>query len=400
MTAAGPRTAESSAPDEPTAERRPARRWLRALAITYVTLLVASWTWRAMSDAPIPGEDTRPMLSLRAVEVEQGEPPVVRRTGQAVELSYREWGDRADPTIVLLHGSPGRKDNFSRLAPYLGEQLHVVVPDLPGFGESTLDIPDYSIVAHADYVLQMLDELDIESAHFVGYSMGGGPALHVWERAPERVASLTMLASIGVQELELLGDRDLNHAVHGLQLLAALGLAELIPHFGLTDRFARAVTYARNFFDTDQRPLRELLRRFEPPMLVIHGSEDFLVPPEAAVEHHRIVPHSELWMWEGEDHFMVFRSERQEALSGRILDFVERVEQGEAHRRADAGAARIARSEQPFDPGVVPPATGAWLVVLMVLIALATLVSEDLTCIGAGLMASQGRIDFLPAAAA
>ena len=56
------------------------------------------------------------------------------------------------------------------------------------------------------------------------------------------------------------------------------------------------VAYARNFYDTDQRPLRGILERFEPPMLVIHGERDVLVPAAAAREHHRLVPHSELAM--------------------------------------------------------------------------------------------------------
>ena len=50
--------------------------------------------------------------------------------------------------------------------------------------------------------------------------MGGGVALELYRLAPERVASLVLLSSIGVQEMELLGDYSLNHVVHGLQLVA------------------------------------------------------------------------------------------------------------------------------------------------------------------------------------
>src|SRR5690606_41826905 len=68
--------------------------------------------------------------------------------------------------------------------------------------------------------LPIFDALGIERAHVAGFSLGGGAALHFAERAPHRVASLTMLASIGVQELELLGSHTLNRALHGTQLAA------------------------------------------------------------------------------------------------------------------------------------------------------------------------------------
>ena len=68
-------------------------------------------------------------------------------------------------------------------------------------------------------------------AHFIAYSLGGGVALEFYRLAPERVESLTLLSSIGVQELELLGDYHLNHALYALQLGFFKLLQEGVPHF-------------------------------------------------------------------------------------------------------------------------------------------------------------------------
>ena len=46
--------------------------------------------------------------------------------------------------------------------------------DLPGFGDSEGSIPDYSIRAHSKYLIELLEKLQIEKAHFVGFSLGGG----------------------------------------------------------------------------------------------------------------------------------------------------------------------------------------------------------------------------------
>ena len=77
---------------------------------------------------------------------------------------------------------------------------------------------------------------------------------------------------------------------------------------------ARALAYAENFSDTDQRPLRAILERFEPPLLVVHGEADFLVPAAAAREHHRIVPQSELAMLD-QSHFLLWT--RTDAVAAR-----------------------------------------------------------------------------------
>ena len=66
--------------------------------------------------------------------------------------------------------------------------------------------------------------------------MGGGVAIELFRRHPERICSLTLLSGLGVQEQELFGRYWVNHAVHGVQLAALWLLTEATPHFGLFDR--------------------------------------------------------------------------------------------------------------------------------------------------------------------
>jgi membrane protein DedA with SNARE-associated domain len=211
------------------------------------------------------------------------------------------------------------------------------------------------------------------------------------------VRSLTLLSSIGVQELELLGSHLLNHGVHALQLAAVWALHEATPHFGRLDGFLLDVPYARNFYDTDQRPLRRILGELDMPVLIVHGKHDPLVPADAAREHHRLVPQSDLLMLDG-SHFMVFRD--QGRLASPIGEFLDRVAIGAARGRDAAKPQRIASAARPFDPSVVPAAAGLTLLLLLSLIALATLVSEDLTCIATGLLVSQGRLGLMAGSAA
>jgi pimeloyl-ACP methyl ester carboxylesterase len=120
-------------------------------------------------------------------------------------------------------------------------------------------IEDYSILAHAYYLDQLIGQLNIEAFHMVGYSMGGGVAIEYVHAFPEKVKSMQLVSSIGVQEHELLGDYLINHATHGAQLAGLWILQECVPHFGWMDDAFLAVPYARNLYDSDQRPLRHYL---------------------------------------------------------------------------------------------------------------------------------------------
>jgi pimeloyl-ACP methyl ester carboxylesterase/membrane protein DedA with SNARE-associated domain len=368
--------------------RRRLGRWL--LAVYLLLLLLSHLVQSTTPDRePLPPD-------LDAVEVPEWDGD--HRLDETVRLAYRRWepeGEPDAPTVLLIHGSPGAGSNFDRLGPLLADHFRVLAPDLPGFGHSDRDLPDYSIRAHAHYLVDFLRELDLESVHVVGYSLGGAVALELYDLAPERVRSLVLLSATGVQELELLGQYHLNHAVHALQLGALWLLHEAVPHFGLLDDSLFSLPYARNFYDTDQRPLRGILERFRPPMLVIHGEDDVLVPLAAAREHHRLVPQSELVVTDA-NHFMVFLS--PERLDGPITDFVERVEAGTAPTRAEADPERVreAREGRPEHAEI----SGLALVLMLVLIALATLASEDLTCIAAGLLVARGTLGFLAAAGA
>lgn len=327
------------------------------------------------------------------------DPDEVLVTLGSVHVAIREVafaGSRDAVPVVLLHGSPGDNDEVRALGERLGRHRRALSPDLPGFGASTRRVPDYSVAAHARDMVTLMDSLGIAQAHLVGFSMGGGVVLHMADLAPSRVASVTLLSAIGVQEYELLGDYHLNHALHTLQFGVLWLIQHALPHFGALDGGMLSLEYARNFTDTDQRPLRRILATYQGPALVVHGSGDFLVDPAVAVESHRLMPQGELVMLTDAEatHFMAFA--RADTIAAVLDDFFRRTEQQTTAVRATATPKRILQATQPFDPTSIPPAVGVALAALLLLIAASTLVSEDLACIATGLMVSRGTIDFLP----
>ena len=357
------------------------KRWL---FLGYGLLLLASFLYRKANPAsdPVTGEGWKG-LSLPVID--SGEPVA----GKVTTMRFREIGNPEAPALLFLHGTPGASERFDRLVPYLEEDFRLILPDLPGFGHSRdSSLPDFSIDAQARYVEAFLEKEDLRELHLVGHGMGGGVALLLGELAPERIDTLAMLSAIGVQERELLGDYMLNHVLHGMQLTVISLVRELTPHFGWMDRSLLNRNYARSFFDTDQRPLRDLLDRWEKPMTIIHGDRDRFVSPGTAEEHFRIVPQSSLHWIRGGSHHAIIRS--ADEVAGILRkEFLRE----DAPVRAGASAERIAEAEKPPEPARLDRTMGHRIGV-MSLLAVATFGSEDLACISGGLLASRRVISF------
>jgi pimeloyl-ACP methyl ester carboxylesterase len=117
-------------------------------------------------------------------------------------LYYYAAGTRGGgEPIVLIHGFPTSSHLWQDVTPLLPDGRRVVVLDLLGFGRS--DPPhtqSLSISAHADRVVELMDELGINRACLVGHDVGGGIAQAVAVRAPHRVSHLCLVDSVGFDE--------------------------------------------------------------------------------------------------------------------------------------------------------------------------------------------------------
>ena len=99
--------------------------------------------------------------------------------------------------LVLLHGYMMSGWYFRNLVPALERTHEVITIDLPGFGESDRPAPSvfgYDAAAFAGVVDEVLARLGVPRAAVLGHSMGGGVALAVAARSPERVERLVLVS--------------------------------------------------------------------------------------------------------------------------------------------------------------------------------------------------------------
>ncbi len=106
-------------------------------------------------------------------------------------LSYTVSGDPRRQAILFLHGFMGSGADWAEGILALDERFYCVAPDLPGHGASLEMSPErYTIEGATRALLGLLDDLDIERAALVGYSMGGRLALYLALHHPERCSGL------------------------------------------------------------------------------------------------------------------------------------------------------------------------------------------------------------------
>lgn len=297
------------------------RRTARIAVAAYLALLTASHAVESLVGpwyVPPPAEVGARLIDVPATD---DDGPVADRT---TSVAYLEWGrERATlrSPVLLLHGSPGQALDFARLGPLLARDRRVIAVDLPGFGNSDALAPSYSNRAHAHAVLEVLNALGIDRAHFVGWSNGGGVALHAADIAPDRVASIALVAATGVQETEGTGSYFFERVKYAVGFVAVVVAPELVPHFGaLADRGMRHA-FIRSFWDTDQRLVEPVMERLTVPALVLHGRNDFLVPAWGAVEHHERMSTSRLVLIDA-SHFLPFLQAEETATH--LLSFLAR----------------------------------------------------------------------------
>ena len=260
-----------------------------------------------------------------------------------IEIAYETFGDPADPPLLLIMGLATQMLAWHEelCAMFAERGFHVIRFDNRDVGHSThirggpkpkvmramLGIthdPHYTLEDMADDAVGLLDELGIEAAHVVGASMGGMIAQTLAIRRPERVLSLASIMSTT-------GNRRA-----GLPRLRAFGL---LLRRAPRDRDSYADYVAGIFkvigsrgFDRDEEWVRELalqsydrgvdrggparqivaiqasgdrtraLAGVRCPTVVVHGSDDPLIPIRAGRATARAIPGTELIELEGMGH--------------------------------------------------------------------------------------------------
>lgn len=110
-----------------------------------------------------------------------------------LSVFYRAAGNPQHPSILLLHGFPSSSHQYRNLIPLLAEKYHVLAPDLPGFGFTSVPAArdyTYTFENFTRTILAFLDALDIKKFAVYIFDYGAPVALRIALQRPDAITAI------------------------------------------------------------------------------------------------------------------------------------------------------------------------------------------------------------------
>lgn len=117
-----------------------------------------------------------------------------------IEWAYSEGGDKSKPTVMLVHGLSGSRDNWNRVARYLTPYYHVIIPDLPAHGDTKVPADfDVQVPNLVEVLRRFTEAAGInKNLNVAGHSLGGAVTGLYAAQYFYDVQSLLLIDSAGV----------------------------------------------------------------------------------------------------------------------------------------------------------------------------------------------------------
>jgi pimeloyl-ACP methyl ester carboxylesterase len=261
------------------------------------------------------------------------------------EVNYAEIGE-GEP-ILFVHGLGGCWRNWLENLPRFGRTNRAIAVDLPGFGHSPMPFWPIDMPAYGRLIHDFCEKLGIDRvAALVGNSMGGFAATEAVVDRPSRFERLALVSAAGISFAELLGSRRAQASLRGfeasMRFLARPHRTWFARPGGRRYAFRRLVRYPNRLrpellyelldpslrapgFGAAIRAIRgydtrHRLSEIDVPTLIVWGLNDHVVPVEAAIGYHRLIPGSRLELFERTGHLP--QMERPARFNALLDDFL------------------------------------------------------------------------------
>ena len=238
-----------------------------------------------------------------------------------LDIFYREAGSANNPTILLLHGFPTSSHMFHNLIPALADEFHLIAPDYPGFGASSMprvDEFEYSFDKLADIVEKLTIKLDLQQYFLYLMDYGAPVGYRLAAKYPNKVLGLIVQNGNAYEEglgdfwqpikaywqnktpdnAQVLADNFLTieatkwQYTNGVRDPEAIAPDNWFHDQYLLDRPGNQEIQLELFYSYGTNPplypqWQEYFRQFQPPTLIVWGKGDYIFPEEGAHPYKR-----------------------------------------------------------------------------------------------------------------
>lgn len=260
-------------------------------------------------------------------------------------VHYRDEGK--GEVIILIHGTASSLHTWELWTETLSRDYRVIRMDLPGFG---LTGPDhsgrYEVTNDVAFLKTFLNELNIDSAHFFGSSLGGRIAWQFALEHPHQVQTLGLMNALGYPQqrwpppIEMAQWPVVDEVMKQFspRFMYEIGLKDVyhdasLVNDALIDRYYEMSRYPGNMAAFPSRVKARLdkdsdqITQIQVPTLIMWGEKDIYFPAENAYRFHQDISDSDLVVYQSIGHLPM--EETPERSAQDYLHFLEQREQRE-----------------------------------------------------------------------
>ena len=247
------------------------------------------------------------------------------------EIFYKDWGDKTAQPIVFSHGWPLSADDWdSQMLFFLQHGYRVIAHDRRGHGRSSQIATGHDLDHYADDLAAVTEHLDLRRAIHVGHSTGGGEVTrYIARHGAKRVAKAVLVSSVpplmlktesnpgglpmdvfdgiraGVASNRPQFYLDLTMPFYGFNRPNAKVSEGVRQHWWLQGMMGSIQAHYLGIKAFSETDFTEDLKKIEVPTLVMHGTDDQIVPyTDASVLSAKLLKNSTLKLYEGYPHGM------------------------------------------------------------------------------------------------
>lgn len=242
-------------------------------------------------------------------------------------MYYQSYARENLQTLVLLHSGGMAGVEWQPQIASLKNHFHLLVPDLPGHGQSLLMAGEtLSISLMAKSVITMLKTEQVEKAHILGSSMGGAVALWIAINHPE-VLNKLVIYRIGYTKNSETYEQTQAMASPGYW--RQYGMHRWLSQLHLPQGDANAwetvianVSRVLNPQNSEHHHSLVDLQGITAKTLLIAGDRDPLIPISTLLEMFKCIPHCALWVIPNASHITGSNTWRANAFADEIIRFL------------------------------------------------------------------------------
>jgi pimeloyl-ACP methyl ester carboxylesterase len=237
-----------------------------------------------------------------------------------LDIFYREAGPMDAPTILLLHGFPTSSHMFRNLMQNLSDEFHMVAPDYPGYGNSSMPLVDefkYTFDNQTEIIDKFIERIGLEKYSLYVMDYGAPIGFRLFTKHPERVQSFIIQNGNAYEEgLEKFwndiktwwddktdeNEKKLHYLVsadttkwqytNGTRNPESISPDNWIIDQAKIDRKGNVAIQLAMLYDYKANPplyptWQEAFRKYQPPALIVWGKNDYIFPESGAHPYKR-----------------------------------------------------------------------------------------------------------------